>query len=96
MAIFSNNYQMINLESGQSYSSAILGNGITASTVHQVFCVSAGTISITPLGGGGTFTWGATSGQILDVILGSCSVDSGLFVGFKAPFNGNATQKIFY
>jgi hypothetical protein len=93
MTTFNCNYQMIMLE---SYSTATLGNGLTASTVHQVFCVSAGTISIVPLGGGGSFAWGATAGQSLDIVLGSCSVASGLFAGFKSPFNGNATTKVFY
>jgi hypothetical protein len=94
MATFNTNYQAINLRSGSSYSANTLGNGYTATTVHQVFCVSAGTITMTALGGG-TFTWGATAGQSIDILLGYCSVASGLFVGFKSQ-NQPGSQKPYY
>ena len=88
MAIYNQNHKAIILAAGQSYNLAQLGNGITASTVHEVFCVSAGTISLTAIGGG-TFTWGATAGQSIDIILGGCSVTSGQFVGFKTSYQPN-------
>jgi len=81
MAMYNTNYEAKILPAG-SYTASTLGDGFTATTVHQVFCVSAGTISMTALGGG-TFTWGATAGQSIDISLGSCIVSSGLFVGFK-------------
>ena len=97
MAIINKNYNTIKLAGGNSYTTADLGNGVTASTVHQIFCVSAGTITITSLGGSGTFAWGATPGQTMDIILGSCVVDSGAeFIGFKSPWVGNATQQVFF
>ena len=86
MATYNTNYQAINLTAG-SYTIGNLGNGLTASTIHQVFCVSAGTITMTALGGG-TFTWGAAAGQSIDIMLGNCIVSSGLFVGFKTHFSG--------
>ena len=82
MATFNTNYQALNLSVG-SYTIGDLGNGLTASTIHQIFCVSGGTITMTALGGG-TFTWGATAGQSINILLGSCSVASGLFIGFKS------------
>lgn len=84
MSTFNTNYQALNLPVG-SYTIGDLGNGLTASTTHQIFCVSAGTITMTALGGG-TFTWGATAGQSINIILGSCSVTSGLFIGFKSQY----------
>lgn len=96
MAIFRNNYQAIKLSAGQTYTTADLGNGITASTVNHLFCISGGTITFTPLGGTSTFTWGATSGQYMDIILGSCSVASGEFAAFKSPSNSNGNQRVFY
>ena len=83
MALYNQNYQSISLEAGTSYTTADLGDGISATTVHNVFCVSAGTITLQTFGGGAPFTWAATTGQNLDIILGSCTVTSGLFVGFK-------------
>ncbi len=95
MAIANGNYKSITLEAGHTYSTNDLGNGLTASTVHQVFCISDGTINITPLGGG-NFDWAATSGQHMDVILGACSVSSGKFIGFKGPLTQNHSQSIFF
>lgn len=87
MATFNTNYQAIVLSGGNSYSLYELGDGLTASTVHQVFCISAGTISLTALGGG-NFVWGATAGQSIGITLGKCSVTSGLFAGFKSQHIG--------
>ena len=86
MATFNTNYQAVNLAVG-SYTIGDLGNGLTATTIHQVFCVSAGTITMTALRSG-SFTWAATSGQSIDIMLGSCIVSSGLFVGFKSQYSG--------
>jgi len=83
MALYNQNYQSISLEAGTGYTTSDLGDGITATTVHNVFCVSGGTITLQTFGGGTPFTWTATAGQDINIILGSCSVVSGLFVGFK-------------
>jgi hypothetical protein len=93
MATFNTNYEAKILPAG-SYTASTLGDGFSATTVHQVFCVSAGTISMTALGGG-TFAWGATPGQSIDILLGSCIVSSGLFVGFKNQ-NQPGSQKPYY
>lgn len=84
MALYNQNYEAKLLTvAGSPYTTADLGNGITASTIHQIFCLSAGTINVTALGGG-NFTWSATTSDVLDVMLGSCNVTSGEFVGFKS------------
>jgi len=95
MAINHTNYRAIKLSAGNTYTTNDLGNGVSASTVHQVFCNSSGTITLTALGGG-TFDWTATSGQYIDIILGACSVASGEFIGFKAPSTADRTKRIFY
>lgn len=92
MAFYNTNYEAKPLPVG-SYTAGDLGNGITASTVHQIFCLSDGEIIITAIGGG-TFTWSATSGQSINVLVGSCTVNTGEFVGFKSQFN--STQQLPY
>ncbi|MFA5068468.1 MAG: hypothetical protein WC466_10620 [Candidatus Izemoplasmatales bacterium] len=94
MALYNQNYEAKLLTvAGSPYTTADLGNNITASTVHQVFCLSAGTISITALGGG-SFTWSASTSESMDIMAGACSVISGEFVGFKSKFN--SPQKPYY
>jgi len=85
MAFFNSNYSAKHLPVG-SYAIGDLGNGITASTVHQIFCLADGDITITPLGGGDSFTWSATAGQSMNILVGACNVASGEFVGFKPQY----------
>ena len=87
MAFHNTNYTMVPLPVG-TYTTGMLGNGITASTVHEVFCTSAGSITITAMGGG-TATFALTAGQSVKVLVGSCTVASGAFVGFKTKFDAS-------
>jgi len=82
MGLYKQNYQAINLPVG-AYTEGFLGDGLSATTIHELFCLADGAITITPKGGG-TFTWSATTSQNLNVIVGNCEVLSGSFVGFKA------------
>jgi len=82
MATYNLNYESIDINSG-SYTTNDLGDGLTAATVHRVLCVSSGTLNISPLGGG-NFDWAASAGDILDITVGACTVNSGSFVGFKS------------
>jgi len=85
MATYNQNYESIILSGGNSFTLAELGDGHTATTVHNIFCVSGGTIQLQSMGGTGNgFTWTATPGQNIDIIVGSCTVVNGLFVGFRA------------
>lgn len=79
------NYIAVPLLSG-SFTTGDLGNGVTASTVHQVYCLTNGAAVIQALGGGGAFTWTATAGQSIDVEVGALTINSGTFVGFKERF----------
>ena len=92
MAFHNANFKAINLPVG-TYTSNELGNGLTASTVHQVFCLQAGTAVITAMGGG-TFSWPATAGQSMNVVAGNIVVSSGEFVGFRASFQPNYVQSL--
>lgn len=92
MAFHNTNWSAVPLEPG-TYGLNELGNGLTASTVHEVFCTESGTATITAKGGG-TFTWSATSGQSVKVVVGEIIVSSGSFVGFKAAFQANYVQQL--
>lgn len=94
MAFHNTNFKMIPLPAG-TYTTAQLGNNVTASTVHEIYCVSAGTISITAIGGG-TAVFPMTAGQNIKVMVGSCIVSSGMFVGFKTQFSSPGIGNIQY
>jgi len=76
-----------------TYTLAELGDGLTGSTVHQIFCTTTGAATISAMGGG-TFTWNATAGQKIDVVCAKVIVSSGAFVGFKASFQPNYIQSL--
>ena len=76
------NWTAVPLEAGDSFES----NGKTGSTIHQVYCLAGGTANISALGGG-SFEWSATAGQEISVVVGSISIASGTFVGFKTMFS---------
>ena len=77
------NYQAIILTGGTTYSGDTLGNGITAATVNRLYCVSAGTLTITMMGGGTFTTPSMNPKEELFVIPSRIVVNSGSFVGFK-------------
>jgi hypothetical protein len=84
MAFHNTNYEMVPLTGG-TYTLADLGNGLTASTVHEIYCISNGSIKVTALGGG-VVTFPMTAGQSVRVMAGGATVVSGSFVGFRAKF----------
>lgn len=75
------NFNVINL-SGQMGMNE-LGDGITATTVHRVYCLTQGSIEIEAIGGG-SFVWVASTNDYIDVMVRSVNVSSGAFIGFKA------------
>ncbi len=75
------NFSVINL-SGQMGMNE-LGDGITATTVHRVYCLNAGSIEIEAIGGG-SFVWAASTNDYMDVMVRSIDISSGTFIGFKA------------
>ncbi len=92
MAFHNVNYQMIPLTAG-TYSTGFLGNGLTASTVHEIYCVSAGTISVTALGGGSA-TLGMVANESIKVLVAGCTVTSGTFLAFKTKFDASGFSNI--
>lgn len=86
MGLEAKNYEAISL-SGTMLSD-VLGNGISANTVHQIYCLAAGSITITAMGGG-TFTWApATANVSIDVVPSKVVVSSGTFIGFRTKNTG--------
>ena len=72
MAFHNTNFTIIPLPVG-TYTLGQLGNNITASTVHEVYCVTSGTITINAIGGGSA-TLAMTAGQNIKVMVGGCVV----------------------
>lgn len=75
------NFSVINLNGQMGMNE--LGDGITATTVHRVYCLTSGSIEIEALGGG-SFVWSASTNEYMDVMVRSIDVSSGAFIGFKA------------
>jgi len=92
MSFHNANYQAIVMESG-TYTIGDLGNGLTASTVHQVFCAAGGSVTITAMGGG-EFTTTMSAGDKVDVVAAKITVNSGTFIGFKSRFQPNYNQQV--
>lgn len=83
------NYEAVSLSgSGISIYPFDSSNYRTGTTVHQVFCLSTGSITITPMMGV-PFTWAASAGQSIDVLCSAVTVSSGNFIGFRAKFEKN-------
>ena len=61
-----------------------LGNGVTGNSVHRVYCVAAGNVTIEAKGGGSFLFTAAAANDFVDVVVKSLTVNSGTFVGFKA------------
>jgi len=92
MAFHNTNWTAVPLPVG-TYTLNDLGNGLTGSTVHQVFCTTGGAVTITAMGGG-EFTWTAVAGQKVDVVAAKIVVANGSFVGFKANYTPNYRQQV--
>jgi len=87
MGLESKNYEAINLAAG-TYTEGQLGNGVTGNSVHQIYCLTVGNITITAKGGG-TFTWTPTAANtFIDVVPSRLVVNSGTYVAFKTKDMG--------
>lgn len=85
MGLQARNYEAISLTG--TMTSNVLGNGITANTVHQIYCLSGGSITINPMGGG-SFIWTANTNTYIDVVAKQTVVNTGLFIGFRDRYDG--------
>jgi hypothetical protein len=92
MATIYSNYKVIPLSG--TMGTGDLGDGVTASTVHRIFCIGAGNVTIRPFEGS-SFTWtAANANDYLDVVVSGLTVNSGTFIGFAAKM-GNQGYKGF-
>lgn len=81
MATFNTNYEIVNLTSG-TYGVDVLGDGLTATTVHQIYCLTSGSIILSARGGGKA-TFPMTSGQSINCMVREVTIVSGTYVGFR-------------
>lgn len=86
MAFHNTNYEIVELSSGAN-GPDVCGDGFSAATIHQVYCVSDGSVTISALGGG-SMTVALTTGDKVDVLANSVNVGSGTFVGFRVKAQG--------
>ncbi len=82
------NYEVVALSGTQSHTTGKENGYVTASTIHEIYCLSAGAIIITPLKGA-PFTWNATTNASLNVLVKATTVSSGTFIGFRGKLNMN-------
>lgn len=94
MAFHNTNFTIVPMSTG-TYTAGDLGNNLTGSCVHEIYCVSAGTITVTAMGGG-TVTVPMTTGQTMKVMVGNAVVASGMFAGFKMSFQNPGIQSTNY
>lgn len=85
MATFNTNYGIVNLTSG-TYGVGTLGDNLTAATVHQIYCLTSGNITITARGGGQAVI-PMTSGQTIDCMVQEVKVNSGTYIGFRSKLD---------
>ena len=85
MATFNTNYGIVNLTSG-TYGVDVLGDGLTATTVHQIYCLTPGSVIITARGGGQA-TIPMTAGQSINCMVNQVIVSSGTYVGFRSKLD---------
>jgi hypothetical protein len=85
MATFNTNYEIVNFTSG-TYGVDVLGDNLTASTVHEIYCLTSGSVTISA-SGGGQATIPMTSGQSLNCMLRQVTVNSGTYIGFRSKLN---------
>lgn len=85
MATFNTNYGIVNFTSG-TYKVDALGDGLTATTVHQIYCLTSGSIIISATGGGQA-TVPMTSGQSINCMVREVTVVSGTYIGFRSKLD---------
>jgi hypothetical protein len=86
MASIHANFETVALSGTQSHYTGRETGVISSTTIHQIYCLSAGSIIITPLKGP-SFTWAATINTSIDVLVKATTVSSGTFIGFKSKLD---------
>ena len=78
------NWEAITPLTGQTFATGKETGIVTATSVHQIFCLASGSITVTPMIGP-SFTWAATAGSSLDCVVKSASAVTGTnFVAFRS------------
>lgn len=93
------NYQVVSFAGGGATTNVFpfdSSNYRTGTTVHQIYCLSAGVATIYPMMGP-RFIWSGGTNTSIDVLVSAVTVSSGTFIGFKArfelnPFYGKGNQ----
>lgn len=89
MAFANTNYKIISFSAGTNGPYGTTGTTI----VHEVFCLTAGAVTVTAIGGG-SMTVSLTAGQSIKVLASGVSVGSGTFCGF-GPNNMGSLKYIY-
>ena len=76
---FKANYKIVNLQTGENVFPLSEGT----STIHQVYCIEDGSVTVTALGSG-TATFAMTVNEKIDVMTRNVTVVGGTFIGFGA------------
>ena len=85
MATISSNYKVVALSG--TMDQGVLGDGMSASTIHRIYCTGAGNITIFPFEGP-SFIWTtAAANEFIDVVVKKIIVNAGTFIGFAAKSN---------
>lgn len=85
------NYQVVSFTGGGATTNVFpfdTSSYRTATTVHQVYCLSTGVATIYPMMGP-SFVWSGTTNSSIDVLVSAITVSSGTFIGFRAKFDRN-------
>ena len=86
MATYNTNYGIVPLTTAGTYGPDVLGNGLTATTVHEIYCLTSGNITITAQGGG-TAVVPMTAGQSIKCMVREVIVSSGTYIGFRSKLD---------
>jgi hypothetical protein len=90
MGIISANYEIVSLSGTMDLVSLGYG-GTSGSSIHQIYCISSGSILINAVGGGNA-TFALTTGQFVDVVASKVTVSSGTFIGFRSKTYNTGNQ----
>lgn len=82
------NYEVVSLSGTKNLFPFDSSNYRTATTVHQIYCLSAGVATIFPMSGP-SFIWSGTTNSSIDVLTSAVTISSGTFIGFRARFEQN-------
>ena len=86
MGNFNANFELINIPAGTTNFVAMGYSSPSGSSIHQIYCLTAGSITVGAIGGG-IATVPMTAGQTIDILLSQTTVVSGTYIGFRSRSN---------